>query len=113
MALGCNINGRTVRFDDLTPAAWEAVEDGSGVSWSEVYVAPLRKLSAALLLVAECVKVAEPDCPDPTVKANELGSSLRALSDMFIEVDEDLPHTFQDGVPKAEGEPSTDSSSSS
>ena len=113
MALGCNINGRTVRFDDLTPAAWMAVQDGSTSDWSEVYVAPLRDLNAALLLVAECVKVAEPDCPDPAAKANELGSSLRALSDMFIEVDEDLPHTFQDGVPKEEAGPSTGSSSPS
>lgn len=113
MALGCNINGRTVRFDDLTPAAWEAVEDGSGVSWSEVYVAPLRKLSAALLVTAECVKVAEPGHADPVARANELGKTLRELSELFVEVEEDLPHTFKDGVPKAEDEASTDSSSSS
>lgn len=113
MALGCNINGRTVRFDDLTPAAWMQVQDGSKSDWSEVYVAPLRDLNAALLLTAECVKVAEPDCPDPLVRANELGGTLRELSELFVEVEEDLPHTFQDGVPKAEADPSTDSSSSS
>lgn len=108
MALGCKIGSRTVRFDDLTPAAWMTVQDGSKSDWSEVYVAPLRDLNAALLLVAECVKVVEPDA-DPLTRANELGPTLRDLSELFVEVDEDLPHTYQDGVPKAEADPSTDS----
>ena len=88
------------------------VEKGSSGDWSETYVAPLRNLDAALLLVAECVKVAEPGA-DPTTRAGELGATLRQLSELFVEVDDDLPHTYRDGIPFEEADPSTTSSVSS
>lgn len=107
MALGCNINGRTVRFDDLTPAAWMSI--GGDGEWAEVYVAPLRDLNAALRLVAECVRVAEPDCTDVDTRAAELGATYGKLKALFVDVPDDLPHTWEDGVPKAEDDASTGS----
>lgn len=107
MALGCNINGRTVRFDDLTPAAWMAI--GADGEWAEVYVAPLRDLNAALRLVAECVRVAEPDCADVDTRASELGSTYGKLKALIVDVPDDQPTEFVDGIPKEAAGSSTDS----
>lgn len=93
--LGCKIGTKTVRFDDLTPAAWITI---GGNNWSDAYLAPLRDLDVAQRVVVECVKVAEPDA-DPGARAAELTPTLRHLSELFVEVDDDQPNEFRDGVP--------------
>ena len=112
MGLGCKIGKKTVRFDDLTPAAWMEVERGCKSDWAQIYVAPMSDLEGALLLVAECVKVVEPDV-DAMARANELASSLGKMAKLWVDVDDDLPHEFADGVPKEVDADSTTSSSSS
>ena len=96
--LGFKVGTKTVRFDDLTPAAWMRVDAGSSLDWSDVYLAPLRNLTAGILVLEECVKVAEPDA-EPVARAGELAPTLRALSELVIEVEDDMPTEVRDGVP--------------
>jgi hypothetical protein len=97
---GCKIGDKVVRFDDLTPQAWEEVgRAASHGEWARVYVAPMADLSGALALVCECVKVATPNEGEPMAKALELGSSLGKLDKLFVDVVDDKPSQWTDGVP--------------
>lgn len=109
MPLGCKIGEKTVRFDDLTPQAWMEIENSCKSDWAQVYVAPMSDLAGAVAVVCECVKVAEPDVTDPMVRALELTKTLGKMSEVWVDVDEDLPTGFQDGIPdpKAEDDAST------
>jgi hypothetical protein len=91
------VGAQTVRFDDLTPDAWERIDNEHG-EWYAVYTLPLRHVASLRSVLVECVRKAEPDC-DPVARANELTPSMRSLSDLLVEVESDLPTVVTDGVP--------------
>lgn len=110
MGWGCKISEKTIRFDDLTPQAWieigRATEQGE---WSRVYVAPMADLAGAIAVVCEAVKVAEPSEGEPMARALALTDTLGKMDKIFVQVDDDLPTAFEDGIPnpKAEDDAST------
>ena len=97
MPWAAKLGTKTVRFDDLPVGAWTRVHEEFG-DWSEVYVAPLKNPAACLVVLEECVKVAEPEA-DPTKRVSELTPSMKALADLIVEADDDLPDVVVDGVP--------------
>lgn len=113
MPLGCKIGETTIRFDDLTPQAWMEIERSCKSDWSTVYVAPMSDLAGAVAVVCECVKVAEPGEGEPMARALALTATLGKMAELWVDVDDDLPTQFTDGVPdpKADGDSTTSSSS--
>lgn len=101
MPMAVRIGGRTVPFDDMTPAAWQRIGAATpSGSWAEVYLAPMKDLFGAQAIVEEAVRILEPDADAPT-RAGELASSLGALEKLFVAVDDDLPTVVEDGNPPA------------
>ena len=98
MGYAMRIGERQVTFDDLTPAAWQRVDDAGSVSWADAYLAPLRSLDSAMQILRECIATVEPDC-DAGTRANELAPSIKALSELIVEVEDDMPSEIRDGIP--------------
>lgn len=96
--------GHVVRLDDvplsdLTRIAKEAELD----TWAALLTAPLRDGAAAEAVYRHCCTTAGDTPPDPITP--------KVVVAAFNWVEDDLPDTFQGGLPKAEAEQETSGSS--
>lgn len=98
--------GHVVRLDDVPLEDLGRIADEAGLeSWSELMYGPLRNWKAALGVYRYACDQGGESPPDrPTVAQ---------MTKAFEFVSDDLPDSFQGGVPKAEGEPETQTSPSS
>lgn len=90
-----------VNFDDLPMTLWAEVAQETGVPWSEVYWAPAASATAGPLLLKKIAAFAGLDPPEPI--------TARVLFDAWDYVaKDDLPASFEDGLPSPEAVPTTD-----
>ena len=91
-----------VRVSDLTLDALIELEELCGEEWWRIISHPLRTAKAAkYIYAAACSQTgAEPETLTP-----------RKFEEVFVQVPEDLPDSYQDGLPLPEGAASTDGSS--
>lgn len=93
--------------DDLTVAELEAVEKAADTPWS--ILNPLRSIPAYRALVgAFCIRKGMPD--EETKKWFEARTQSQMLEGVKWVDTDDLPTTFEDGIPKAEDDTSTNGS---
>jgi hypothetical protein len=89
--------GAKVKLADLSIGViGDAAREGE-LGWVDVYQAPLRDDRAAQALYRACCAHAEVDPPETLTP----GVLIEAFS---LDVKDDLPTTFQDGLPKEAGE---------
>jgi hypothetical protein len=92
--------GNVVRLDDVPLEDLGKIADEAGMeSWSDVMFGPLRNWKAALGIYRYCFDLHKETAPEkPTV------ADIQAA---FEWVRDDLPDSFEGGVPKAEDDPMT------
>lgn len=105
MAFEITIEGEAYRTDDLTLDEAVAVEKATGTSW--LYINPLRSAAdcRALMVAFLCRTRSKGDAEAIVQK---LG--MRQAIDAVKRVEQDLPDEYEDGLPKAVGDPSTPTS---
>lgn len=96
--------------DDLTGKELEAIEQSTGTPW--VLLNPYRSMAQYRAIVSAFI------IREGVMGDNELiewfnGLKVNELRDGVKEATESTPDTYEDGLPKAAGEPSTGSSASS
>lgn len=93
-----------VRLDDIPIEVLEGIAKANGGdSWHDLAAAPGANAAAAVALLAHCYTLTG-DEPLPSEKVTP-----RLLLSALEIVPDDLPDTFEGGIPKAEpGDPTTD-----
>jgi hypothetical protein len=100
------VGNREWRTDDLTLDEAIKIEEAIGRTWLEIN--PFRSaVDAKAIMVTFLTREMAPDAAAAKVGA----LSLREVLDGVKTAKDDLPDTFEDGIPKAEDGPSTDGSS--
>lgn len=108
MPFEITIDGHAYRTDDLTIAEAEQLEEECGQTW--LTLNPLR--SAKEYRATVVLFLTRTRAPD--VAAKEAAAiTVKMAQDGARWVDDNLPTEFEDGFPKAEGSPSTTTSSGS
>lgn len=96
--------GHVVRLDDVPVADLHKIAVDAGLdSWSELMFAPVRNGAAAEALFRHICESAGDKAPEPLTP--------KALLTAFEWVGDDLPDSYEGGLPKAEDEQTTDGSS--
>jgi hypothetical protein len=96
--------GHVVRLDDVPLSDLDRIAKDAGLdTWAELLTAPLRNGASAEALYRYCCDTAKDTPPDP-ITPNVVVAA-------FNWADDDLPETFQGGLPKAEDDPETSGSS--
>jgi|688.fasta_scaffold73998_3 hypothetical protein len=85
--------GGQVRLGDLTLDALVALEEQASEEWWRIIAHPYRSAKIAKLVYAAA-------CEHNGCEPAKL--TVRTLTDVFVQVPEDLPDMFEGGVPKAE-----------
>ena len=106
MPYACHLpSGKTVNVDDLPLEVWHDIATAADTGWWNVNAAPAMYPLGAVALLAACAKHVG-DEPPPTSYLTPAN-----ILKVFDKVPDDLPGSFEDGIPKAEGGPVTTSSS--
>lgn len=95
-------NGQVVRLDDLPLEDLQGIATEAGMeSWFDMTIQPARNGRAAAALYRHCCKVAGAEPVEPV--------TAKVVLDAFELATEDdtLPTLWQDGIPEAEGGPTT------
>lgn len=97
-----------VQLVDLPFSVLDAVEGETDRTWAQMLSYPaVTSKSVMALYRAACEHVgAEPEELTPRVVLDACDGA-----GIFVEVPDDMPTTYKDGLPKAEGEPRTSGSS--
>lgn len=90
-----------VRLGDLTLDSLVLIEEQTGEEWWRVLAHPFRSAKTAKFVYAAAC--AEKGCEPATL-------TVKSLSDVFVQVPDDLPDMYEGGIPKAADEPSTSGS---
>ena len=102
MPFEITVAGETFRSDDLTVDEFLAIEKDTGRTWWDLN--PIR--SAGEFKAMASAWLARTRSPEDAAKI--VGSlSIRDVVDNAKVVSDDLPDMYEDGIPKAEGGPST------
>ncbi len=105
MAFELTVAGEVFRSDDLTIDEAVAIEKATGTSW--LYLNPLRSGETfRAMAVAFLRRTKTPAEAEAIVGKLGLRDAIAAVK----VVEEDLPDEYEDGLPKAEGDPSTPTS---
>lgn len=104
MAFAVNTPEGQVRLEDLPLEVLSKMEQEADVRWPILLAAPASTALSALTVY----RVA---CEHKGATPAELTARTILTGDIFVEVEDDLPDLFEDGVPKAEDGTSTDGSS--
>ena len=96
--------GEQVILEDLPLELLSKIETEGGVRWPTVLVAPATSAKCALA----AYKVA---CEHAGVTPADLTARVILAGDVFVEVEDDLPTEYEEGIPKAEDDPTTSGSS--
>jgi hypothetical protein len=99
------VDGQTFRTDDLTLAEATVIEKATGTSW--LYLNPLRSAEQCQETMIVFLSRSRPRA---AAEAFVGALGIRKAIDAVTKVDEDLPDEYEDGLPKAEGGPSTPTS---
>lgn len=102
MAFELTLDGQVFRSDDLTIDEAVAIEKATGTSW--LYLNPLR---SGEVFRAMAVTFLLRDRPKADAEAYVGKLGIKAAIAAVDEVAEDLPDEYEDGLPKAGGDPST------
>lgn len=95
-----NTPGGQVRLSDFSLEEGSALEDVTGAEWWNICSHPFRKASIAqATYLAACAHVG---CDPKPLKLGDL-----AEGDVFVQVEDDLPDVYEEGIPKAEAAPET------
>lgn len=112
--MGCKVelpDGSWQNTDDLNGLELEAIEKATGTPW--ILINPLRDLSAYRAIVA-AFALRAPDVTNQEVIDWFNGrTALQLNAGIEVVVEDDLPGSFEDGIPKAGDGPTTGSSVSS
>lgn len=96
--------GHVVRLDDVPLSDLTKIAKDAGLdTWAVLLTAPLRDGAAAEAVYRWCCTSVKDTPPDPITP--------KVVVAAFNWVEDDLPDTFQGGLPKAEGEQETSGSS--
>lgn len=102
MPWAVNVDGTSIRLEDLKLANVLAVLDGKTTPTSEVIMqligSPLSDFPTAIKIASECAKLAGQDDPQAWVDGY-LDKSWIDFTKLFVEVEDDLPYEVRDGVP--------------
>lgn len=90
-----------VRLGDLTLDSLVQIEEQCGEEWWRVIAHPYRNAKAAKFVYAAAC--AEKGCEPAKL-------TVRTLTEVFVQVPEDLPDMYEGGIPKAEDEAPTSGS---
>lgn len=94
-------DGAVVNADDLPFEMWDDIAAKAGVPWYNVAAAPAINPAGAVALLAACCRhVGQEPPPSGWLTA---GNVLK----VFQQAEEDLPGSYQDGLPKPEDDPAT------
>jgi hypothetical protein len=94
-----------VNVDDLPLEVWHDIATAADTGWWNVNAAPAIYPLGAIALLAACAKhVGEEPPPSGYLTAGN-------ILNVFEKIPDDLPGSFEDGIPKAEAGPGTTSSS--
>lgn len=98
------VEGRTYSIEDLTLAEANAIDQATGETWGwrNPLSSPTKAVTILELLLARTLGKEE-------AKAKAEAMTITEAFDAFDVVDDDLPDTFVDGIPKAEDAPTTPS----
>lgn len=102
-----DFDGEQIRTDDLTLDEAKWVEKETGTAW--IYLRPVADAGHALALLTVLNQRRGLTLDEARLKAGRM--TIRQLLAMTEYVEEDLPSEYVDGIPKAEGGPSTSGSS--
>lgn len=106
MPFQVTFGGQTWRTDELTLKEAIGIEKATGRSW--MLINPFQSAEdCKAIMVAFLARDMAPDVAETKVD----GLSLREVLDSVDVIKDDLPDVYQDGLPKAEGEDSTNGSS--
>ena len=97
MAFAVNTPGGQVLLEDLPLSLLSKMEVEGDVRWPVLLMAPA---STALSAMAVYRVACESNGSEP----EELTARKILTGDYFVEVKDDLPTMYEDGIPKAEGE---------
>lgn len=98
-------DGEQVPLLDLPLTVLEEIEQQSGQTWIYVQTQPAATIKSALAVYRGVCKWKGIE-PDPDLTADDL------LSQRIIKpIESDLPDYYEEGLPKAEGDPPTSGSS--
>lgn len=96
--------GHVVRLDDVPLSDLHKIATDAGMdTWAKLLTEPLRQGAAAEAVYRFCCQL-EGDTPPDKI-------TPKVIVAAFNWVDDDLPDTFQGGLPKAEADPETSGSS--
>jgi hypothetical protein len=96
--------GHVVRLDDVPLSDLDRIAKDAGLdTWAALLTAPLRDGAAAEAVYRFCCASVEDKPADPITP--------KIVVAAFNWLDDDLPETFQGGLPKAEDDPATSGSS--
>lgn len=104
MPWAVNTPGGQVRLMDLPLEVLGQIEVDTGTKWTDVLMAPAGSIKCALAVYAAACAQTESD-------PEQLTAARFVEDEVFTRVADDLPETYKDGLPKAEGEPPTSGSS--
>jgi hypothetical protein len=90
-----------VRLGDLTLDSLVLIEEQTGEEWWRVLAHPFRSAKTAKFVYAAA-------CAEKGCEPDKL--SVRSLSEVFVQVPDDLPDMYEGGIPKAEDEAPTSGS---
>ncbi|MGB0890544.1 MAG: hypothetical protein ACPGWS_09695 [Solirubrobacterales bacterium] len=96
--------GEQVILEDLPLELLAEIEKDGGTRWPTVLAAPASSAMSALA----AYKVA---CKHAGVEPEDMTARRILEGEVFVQVDDDLPTLFEDGLPKAEDDPTTSGSS--
>ena len=97
------IDGKSIRLEDFPILELEEIGKRHGVAWLDMLNRPHASAAAFVDLARAVAAKLEVDCPD-------LASGkafLDFVRDNLDLVDDDRPSEFEEGIPLAEGDPST------
>lgn len=96
--------GHVVRLDDVPLSDLTKIAKDAGMdTWAELLTQPVRNGAAAEALYRHCCAIHEDTPPEPLTP--------KVLVPAFSWEPDDLPDTFQGGLPKAEDDQETSGSS--
>lgn len=96
----CKVGDRYVRLSDLPISDLGRIaKDAEMVSWTVLVQHPLLDAGAAEALMRHCYQLEGETPPDPITG--------RVVVDAFERIAEDLPTTFEGGLPKEGPDPTT------
>lgn len=99
MPFVATIQGKSVSFDDVPMTVWAEVSKEAGVPWGDVFYAPAKDATAAILIYRALAKHLGVAVEGPI--------TAKTMLQAFEWAKDDLPAEFEDGIPLPEADAPT------